>query len=269
MSKYAISFFAFSQKTLFVLGAVLSVAASGLVADVSAQATPRTVRMTNGAAQPGQVVNLRVELDAVGNETSLIFSFGRNQAVLTNPVITLVTTGNGAPAGAGLTLNESQAAQGLIGVIVDTPTTAPWTAGTRQVVNIAFTVAANAQIGNYPVVFGNVPTPSSLGNTANGLLPINFVNGNVQVGSTAAGVEVAGRVLTPDGRGIRNAQVIITDADGTKHIVTTSSFGFYRFSDIPAGETYTINVASKQYRFTPRVINLVDSLADFDFVGQQ
>ncbi len=268
MSKYAVSFFAFGRKTFFVLGAVLLVAASGFVADsVNAQTgTPRTVRMTSGGGNPGGTVALRVELDAQGNETSLVFSFGRNQAVLTNPVITL---GNGVPAGTGLTLNESQAAQGLIGVIVDTPTSAPYTAGTKTVLNITFTIAANAATGNYPVVFGNVPTPSSLGNTSNGLIPINFVNGNVQVGSTAAGVDVSGRVLTPDGRGIRNAKVIVTDAAGNKRVATTGSFGFYRFADIESGQAYTISVASKQYRFTPRVINLVDSLVDFDFVGQQ
>lgn len=265
MSKYAVSLFAFRRKTLLVLGAVLLIAGSGFIADsVSAQTGTRTIRMTQGAGQPGQTVTLTVQLDATGNETSVIFSFGFNPAVLTNPVIAL---GNGVPANSGISTNTTQAAQGLIGVIVDTTNT--YTAGTRNVATVTFTIAPGATLGNYPVVFGNVPVPSSLGNSAGGLIGINFVNGNVQVGSTAAGVEVAGRILTPDGRGIRNASVIITDGAGNKRTATTSSFGFYRFTDIPSGETYTVGVASKQYRFTPRVINIVDNLADFDFVGQQ
>ena len=52
-----------------------------------------------------------------------------------------------------------------------------------------------------------------------------------------------------------------------RRLATTSSFGHYRFADIESGGTYAIGVKSTRYRFTPRVIQIVDTLTDFNFVG--
>jgi hypothetical protein len=85
------------------------------------------------------------------------------------------------------------------------------------------------------------------------------------VAPTAAGVTVAGRILSADGRGLRNAVVYLTDADGTTRSTRTGSFGYYRFDGIAAGQIVVIGVSSKLYRFEPRVLILNDSLADIDF----
>ena len=55
---------------------------------------------------------------------------------------------------------------------------------------------------------------------------------------------VSGRVTTPDGRGLRNATVKITDANNVTRTVTTSSFGFYTFDNVPTGFSYTIAISS-------------------------
>ena len=86
--------------------------------------------------------------------------------------------------------------------------------------------------------------------------------------STAAGVEVSGRILTPDGRGLRNATVTITDSLGVQRTATTSSFGHYRFEDVEVGSTLVMSVTSNRYRYTPRVVQVFDTLADVDFTGQ-
>ena len=86
---------------------------------------------------------------------------------------------------------------------------------------------------------------------------------------TAADVSVSGRVLTPDGRGIRNAVVVITDSRGIARSVTTSSFGNYRFDGLEAGQNYVVRVSSKLYRFAPRLLNLTDEVSDIDFIGEQ
>jgi hypothetical protein len=86
---------------------------------------------------------------------------------------------------------------------------------------------------------------------------------------TAAGVEVSGRVMTPDGRGLRNAAVSITDGQGNVRTATTSTFGYYRFDDVEVGETYIMSVTSRRFRFAPRTVQVLDSLADVDFVGQE
>jgi hypothetical protein len=86
---------------------------------------------------------------------------------------------------------------------------------------------------------------------------------------TAAGVEVSGRVLNPDGRGLRNATVSITDSSGAIRTATTSTFGYYRFDDVEVGGSYVMAVESRRYRFAPRVVQVFDNLSDVDFTGQE
>jgi subtilisin-like proprotein convertase family protein len=86
--------------------------------------------------------------------------------------------------------------------------------------------------------------------------------------TTAAGATVSGRVLTPDGYGLRNAIVTITDSTGMIRQTRTSSFGYYAFEGIEVGGTYVLSVGSKRYTFTPRTLTVNDDVADFDFIGQ-
>jgi hypothetical protein len=85
---------------------------------------------------------------------------------------------------------------------------------------------------------------------------------------TAAGVQVSGRVLTPNGAGLRNARVMMTDTHGVTRTVLSSSFGYYVFDDVRAGETYVITVGSKRFTFTPRTVQVLDELTDVDFVAE-
>ncbi|MFN2502422.1 MAG: carboxypeptidase regulatory-like domain-containing protein [Pyrinomonadaceae bacterium] len=87
--------------------------------------------------------------------------------------------------------------------------------------------------------------------------------------TTATGVEVSGRVTAPGGAGLRNARVWITDSKGSIREVLTSSFGYFSFDNIAAGETYVIGVNSKRYRFNTRTIQVFDTLADVDFSAME
>ena len=81
------------------------------------------------------------------------------------------------------------------------------------------------------------------------------------------GVEISGRVLTPDGRGLRNVRVTLVDGNGTERIATTNSFGYYRFDNIAPGSICTIGVTSKNYRFATRHMLIAGNLTDVNFVG--
>jgi hypothetical protein len=72
------------------------------------------------------------------------------------------------------------------------------------------------------------------------------------LGPTAALVNIGGRVLTPSGRGISGARVYLTSADGNVVVRRTNPFGYYRFSDIPVGETYVLRVKDKTYKFAEK-----------------
>lgn len=86
-------------------------------------------------------------------------------------------------------------------------------------------------------------------------------------GTTAAGVSVSGRVRISTGQGLTNATVSIEDSDGFLRTTRTSSFGYYRFDDIPSGRTYMLKVDSRNYTFNPIFVSVVDNLTDVDFVG--
>lgn len=87
--------------------------------------------------------------------------------------------------------------------------------------------------------------------------------------ATAAGVEMSGRVMTPDGRGLRNATVVMVDSQGITRTATTSTFGYYRFDDVEVGSSYVVSVESRRYRFAPRLVQVFDTLTDVDFIGME
>jgi hypothetical protein len=101
--------------------------------------------------------------------------------------------------------------------------------------------------------------------------PENWALGAVTVRqflTSAASVTVSGRVLTAEGRPVRGARVTLTDANGETRLAVTSSFGYYTFENIAAGETYVAGVHSKRYSFAPRAVAVNDTLTDLDFVAE-
>lgn len=83
----------------------------------------------------------------------------------------------------------------------------------------------------------------------------------------AANVSVGGRVLTAEGRAVSNAQILMTDGNGNIQQARTSPFGYYRFDDVAAGATYTVNVVHKQYEFTPQIISVNEDLTELNFIA--
>ncbi|MBK6750325.1 MAG: carboxypeptidase regulatory-like domain-containing protein [Pyrinomonadaceae bacterium] len=98
-----------------------------------------------------------------------------------------------------------------------------------------------------------------------------FVIASITNPPSAAGAYVSGRVSLAAGNGIRNVQVALIEADGTVHLTKTGSFGYYRFEDIPAGQTVLVSLTSKSYTFSPstRIVSLNEDLADFDWVSNE
>ena len=83
----------------------------------------------------------------------------------------------------------------------------------------------------------------------------------------SANATVSGRALTSDGRGLRNATVSLTDSQGVRRTVTTSSFGFFSFDNVSTGRTYTFRVSSRLFRYAPRTVQVNGNLTLPDFVG--
>lgn len=90
-----------------------------------------------------------------------------------------------------------------------------------------------------------------------------------ELAPTAAQVAVSGRVVTSAGRGVFNAEVVMTGADGQPRVVRTNHFGYYRFTDVQVGETYTMNVRHKLYEFAPQVHTVTDESGEVIFVASE
>lgn len=80
---------------------------------------------------------------------------------------------------------------------------------------------------------------------------------------------MAGRVLNNFGVGLRNARVTLTDSAGKAVTVLTNAFGYYSFSNVQSGGVYFVAAEAKGYSFTPRFINVTDTLTDVDLTPAQ
>ena len=90
----------------------------------------------------------------------------------------------------------------------------------------------------------------------------------VILGPTAAAVSVSGRVLSSAGRGLMNASVTMIDSSGTTRTARTNPFGYFRFFEIQAGQTYIVAVSSKSFTFAPRLTMVMEDVTDLNFSAQ-
>lgn len=93
---------------------------------------------------------------------------------------------------------------------------------------------------------------------------------NVTIGNlapTAASANVSGRVMMSR-RGLARARVTLSDGSGVVRTAMTNQFGFYRFAEVPVGDTYIFEVKSKQYTFAPQVVSIIEDVSNLNFVAQ-
>jgi hypothetical protein len=222
----------------------------------------RVMRVHSTNASAGAPVAVIVELDALGDEVAANFALRFDSMKLTNPRVALAP---GSPGDAVLTVNTSKWRDGELNVLVDSSNTFE-AAAARPMVTITFDVAANAPTGGTAIAI----TGGDVANSNADSLSTAFRDGAVTIGGpNSAGVDVEGRVLTASGSGLRNAQVSLVDQDGNSRTITTSSLGYFRFTEVAPGQTYTVRVASKRYRFVPQTLAVNGSVTDLIFIAQE
>lgn len=178
MRNNVFSRFAFTAK-LFTVAAV--VAASITVGALHWRSTAqggRVIRAVSVATQQGQQVNVQIEIDSQGNESSTSFTINFDPTKLANPFVTI---GTGVPPSTSLGTNANQASAGRLGVLLDS--TATYTAGTRQMMVVRFDVLASAASGPSTISFGSTPTGQSISNASGALLSATYAPGTVTIGS--------------------------------------------------------------------------------------
>lgn len=124
--------------------------------------------------------------------------------------------------------------------------------------------------GNTYKIEGTIGQPVAGTTSSNGALTIRggFFT-PAPFAPTAALAKISGRVLTADGRGIRNVSLMLTSADGTIQMAFSSSFGHFTFENVRVGEVYILTVRAKQFQFSQnsQAILLSEDLADVNFIA--
>ncbi|GEM_PF-1628499 len=157
--------------------ATLPAALGGGSASLTANVAGAGLRIVNASGPAGGTANVRIELVSAGGVNALGFSLQFNPAVLSNPRAVL----DSDAANARLQTNGDQTAQGRLGLLAALPSGQSFAAGTRQVVAVSFTVAANAAGVSTPINFSDQPTRQEVSDTgANNLLAV-FIPGSVTV----------------------------------------------------------------------------------------
>jgi len=97
------------------------------------------------------------------------------------------------------------------------------------------------------------------------------IGGDEALAPLAAEAVINGRVLTADGRGIRNAIISVAGGNLTQPIfVRTGSFGYYSIEGLEAGQTYVLTINSKRFIFSNPsvVVTLEDNVSEVNFTAE-
>lgn len=132
-----------------------------------------------------------------------------------------------------------------------------------------FTSAPNVAVGSstVTVAIGDFNGDGKQDFAASGGSNIVSVRLGACLPLTAASVSIGGRIT--DGRnGVANAIVYLTDAQGNTQMTRTTSFGYYRFDDIEAGQTVVLQVSARRYSFAPQLVAVNEVLTNVNFTAQ-
>jgi hypothetical protein len=152
-------------------------------------------------------------------------------------------------------------------------------------------VVASAQVaGNPPYTLEQSVVASGGGTSEGNVYKIEGITGQPVAGTTStnasftvrggfftpapfaptAGVaNISGRILTADGRGIRNVSITLTGASGESRMAFSSSFGYFTFENVPVGEVYILSVRAKQFQFSQssQAVSVLEDVTGINFIA--
>ena len=64
------------------------------------------------------------------------------------------------------------------------------------------------------------------------------------------------------------ALVSLTDSAGNIRYAQVNAFGYYRFDELEAGQTYIVQPSSKGYYFNPQVVTPTEDVTDMNFSAE-
>jgi hypothetical protein len=219
-----------------------------------------TACFPNLLMEPSITLNLPLDLDLTRQQMRDIGWFrDSNNDGLPDTITNVTPSGGVLNAGSNAVINWTNTSGFTQNVTIELSTDG----GATYPVTIATNIA---NTGSHTFTVPNLPTSQARIRVRehNFVDPVGVSAANFTI---SANIEVSGRVLTPSGQGLRNAVVTLTGTSGPPRTTTTSSFGFYRFDDLNPGESYTLTVGSRTFRFNPTNINTNTSIFNLDITG--
>ncbi len=225
----------------------------------------RTIDVQDASGSPGNPVTVDVNVNTVGDEAEYQFQVNYDRNLLSNPVVTAGTAGPG-------TVSCDVSNPGTIGCSVgafpnnnpnsNTATQGEIAAGNNlNLVRITFTISQTAVAGQFTDV--TIPDGANSSNDLGTASQLNELPGRITfLGTTAADASIEGRVVTNRNRGVSRAFVSLTDESGRTRIVATNNFGYFRMSEVQAGQTYVVNVTSKGFTFKQQTLTVDDNVTE-------
>lgn len=259
------------QARRFALGLDSVIFTDGLsMSNFAAKFAGRTMTGANYEIRPYRIshiankLRIGINLESSGGATGTGFTLTFDPAVLSNPSVSPGSDG----ADTTLTINNSEANQGKLGILIDKSPNQPFAAGSRQLVTVEFDVIPNFPNGTN-IGFVSSPVVNEVVNGNADALSSVFSPVIIPLAPTASNAMLGGRVTKADGNGIDKARITLTSSNGTTKRAITNSSGYYRFEDLPAGQSYIISIQHKTFRFDPPtvVVTLNESRENLDFVA--
>ena len=74
--------------------------------------------------------------------------------------------------------------------------------------------------------------------------------------------------MSAEGQPIKNARVTLTDTTGQSRIAITNGLGYYQFTGLQLGETYTVRTSAKRHRFQVITVSVSGEAVNLDIIAQ-
>ncbi len=103
----------------------------------------------------------------------------------------------------------------------------------------------------------------------NGVDEVFAQNGGLSVVASSNNAVLSGRTLSAGRNPVGNARITLTGTDGVVRSTTSNPFGYFEFSGLSTGQTYTIEAASKRFTFVSRNVVIDSNAVDLELISDQ
>jgi hypothetical protein len=214
-----------------------------------------------GAPELSALVNTEVavpvEISDTTNKGILAYQFElRYDPAVLEPAASPADLTDTISSGYQVTVNAAE--RGLLRVVVFG--TEPLS-GAGRLINLRFNAIGNPGSSS-DLIWENLALNE-------GGFDIRSTNGRVLItASPSNNASLGGRVMSAEGQPIRNARVTLTDTTGQSRIAITGSLGYYQFTGLQLGETYTVRTSAKRHRFQVITVSMSGDVVALDIIAQ-